>query len=96
LATHCGELLKRVLQARPVARLGVAGGDTSSHAMQALAPTALEWLGRPAPGVALCRMHAEPAWLAGMEVMLKGGQMGDDDLFETLVFGSPAANPVSA
>ena len=44
----------------------------------------MEWIGRPAAGVALCRLHAKATWLDGMEVMLKGGQMGDDDLFETL------------
>ena len=88
LAAQCGRLLRSVLMEAPVSRLGVAGGDTSSHALQALAPTSLEWLGRPAPGVALCRAHAEAPWLDGTEVMLKGGQMGDDNLFETLVTGS--------
>ncbi len=88
LAAQCGQLLRRVLVAAPVSRLGVAGGDTSSRALQALAPTALSWLGRPAPGVALCRLHAQPAWLDGTEVMLKGGQMGGDDLFEVLVAGN--------
>jgi uncharacterized protein YgbK (DUF1537 family) len=87
LAAQCGQLLRRVLVAAPVSRLGVAGGDTSSRALQALAPTALSWLGRPAPGVALCRAHAAEAWLDGTEVMLKGGQMGGDDLFEVLVAG---------
>ena len=87
LAAQCGQLLRRVLVAASVSRLGVAGGDTSSLALQALAPTALSWLGRPAPGVALCRAHAAEAWLDGTEVMLKGGQMGGDDLFEVLVAG---------
>lgn len=87
LAAQCGRLLRQVLMRVPVSRLGVAGGDTSSHALQALAPTALSWLGRPAPGVALCRAHAAEAWLDGTEVMLKGGQMGGDDLFEVLVAG---------
>jgi uncharacterized protein YgbK (DUF1537 family) len=47
----------------------------------------MEWIGRAAPGVALCRLHATPSWLDGMELMLKGGQMGGDDLFETLRTG---------
>ena len=87
LALACGRLLRRVLESTPVSRLGVAGGDTSSLALQALAPTGIEWIGRPAMGVALCRLHAAPTWLDGMEVMLKGGQMGGDDLFERLVGG---------
>jgi hypothetical protein len=44
-------------------------------------------IGRAAAGVALCRLHATPSWLDGMELMLKGGQMGGDDLFETLRTG---------
>lgn len=88
LARACGRLLRRVLENTSVSRVGVAGGDTSSHAIQALEPTALEWLGRPAAGVALCRVHAEAGWLDGMEVMLKGGQMGEIDLFDKLVNGT--------
>ena len=87
LALACGRLLRQVLESTPVGRLGVAGGDTSSLALQALAPSAMEWIGRAAPGVALCRLHATPSWLDGMELMLKGGQMGGDDLFETLRTG---------
>lgn len=85
LALACGRLLRRVLESVSVSRLGVAGGDTSSLALQTLAPTAMEWLARPAAGIALCRLHAKPAWLDGMEIMLKGGQMGSDDLFEKLI-----------
>ena len=60
----------------------------SSQALLALAPQALDWLGRPSPGVALCRIVSDAPWLAGLEVMLKGGQMGDEGLFETLVRGT--------
>jgi len=37
--------------------------------------------------VALCRAHADTAQLDGVELMLKGGQMGTPDLFELLVEG---------
>ncbi len=85
LALACGRLLRQVLERTSVARLCIAGGDTSSLGLQALAPTAMEWLGRPSAGIALCRLHAAPTWLDGMEVVLKGGQMGSDDLFERLI-----------
>jgi uncharacterized protein YgbK (DUF1537 family) len=88
LAPACGRLLRRVLQQQRVARVGVAGGDTSSLAMQALAPRALDWAGRLAPGVALCRAVADAPWLDGVELMLKGGQMGPESLFEDLVRGT--------
>jgi uncharacterized protein YgbK (DUF1537 family) len=39
--------------------------------------------------VALCRLHSDEAALDGLEIMLKGGQMGGEDLFETLLHGTP-------
>jgi uncharacterized protein YgbK (DUF1537 family) len=85
LAPACGRLLRGILDRQPVSRLGIAGGDTSSHAVQALSAWALTWLGRPAPGVALCRLHTAAPHLDGLEIMLKGGQMGGQGLFDALV-----------
>jgi uncharacterized protein YgbK (DUF1537 family) len=87
LAQASGELLARVLKAVPLRRLGIAGGDTSSHAVQALDAWGLSYAAQLAPGVALCRLHSDQASLDGMEIMLKGGQMGGADLFETLLHG---------
>ncbi|SFB83482.1 Uncharacterized conserved protein YgbK, DUF1537 family [Polaromonas sp. OV174] len=88
LAPACGELLAQVLEAAPLRRLGIAGGDTSSHAVQALQAWGLSYQAQLAPGVALCRLHSDQARLDGMELMLKGGQMGDESLFETLLRGT--------
>ncbi|WP_411881472.1 four-carbon acid sugar kinase family protein [Polaromonas sp. YR568] len=88
LAQACGDLLARVLKAVPLRRLGIAGGDTSSHAVQALDAWGLSYAAQLAPGVALCRLHSDQATLDGMEIMLKGGQMGGEDLFETLLHGT--------
>jgi uncharacterized protein YgbK (DUF1537 family) len=82
-------LFAAVLAATPLARVGVAGGDTSSHAVQALDAWGLSFQASLAPGVALCRLHSDHASLDGLELMLKGGQMGEDDLFDTLVCGRP-------
>lgn len=87
LAPACGRLLRRILETCPVARVGIAGGDTSSHAVQALAPWGLGWLGRLGPGVALCRLRAAAPAFDGMEIMLKGGQMGGATVFDDLVAG---------
>lgn len=87
LAQAGGALLARVLdQVRP-GRIGIAGGDTSSHAVQALDAWGLSCVGSVGPGSALCRLHAGAAPLDGMEIMLKGGQMGSEDVFERLVHG---------
>ena len=90
LALACGTLLADVLQRHPLRRLGIAGGDTSSHAVQALNAWGLSYLAQLAPGVALCRLHSEDASLHGLEIMLKGGQMGGENLFEDLLSGFPS------
>jgi uncharacterized protein YgbK (DUF1537 family) len=88
LAMACGELLAQVLQLAPIKRLGVAGGDTSSHAVQALNAWGLSYQAQLAPGVALCRLHSDDLALDGLEIMLKGGQMGGEMLFEELLSGT--------
>ena len=90
LALAGAQLLARVLEAVPLRRVGVAGGDTSSLAMQALDAWGLAHSARIAPGVALCRLYSDRPALDGLEIMLKGGQMGPDDLFEQFVHGSAA------
>jgi uncharacterized protein YgbK (DUF1537 family) len=88
LARCCGLLLAQTLAAAPVLRLGIAGGDTSSLGVRALDAWGLSYAGLVAPGAPLCRLHSESRSLDGMEVMLKGGQMGGADLFERLVHGT--------
>lgn len=88
LAKACGTWLNQVLQAFPVKRLGIAGGDTSSHAVRALDAWGLSYLQALSPGVALCRLHSDAAHLDGMELALKGGQMGRPDFFEQLRHGT--------
>jgi 3-oxoisoapionate kinase len=89
VAAACGRLLARVLELAPrVRRAGVAGGDSSSFAVQALGAWALGYAGTLAPGVPVCRVHADAPRLDGLELMLKGGQMGPPDLFARLVHGT--------
>ncbi|UHL64591.1 four-carbon acid sugar kinase family protein [Paralcaligenes sp. KSB-10] len=90
LALVTAELVKRVVERqaagpRPLLRLGVAGGDTSSRAAKALDIWALSFVRVLSPGVALCRAHSDDPVLNGMELMLKGGQMGSADIFEQLL-----------
>ena len=85
LTAACGRLLDAALRACPVRRVGVAGGDTSSHVLKALDVWGLRYAGALAPGVALCRASSNVAHLDGIELMLKDGQMGAPDLFERLI-----------
>ncbi len=90
VASASAALLRDLMRAAPVRRLGIAGGDTSSHAVRALDLWGLSYLTTLGAGVAICRAHSDDPALDGMEVMLKGGQMGADDLFTHLVRGAQA------
>ncbi len=82
LGRRLGELTRAVLDQQPLRRIVLAGGDTSSHVTQVLAPDALSVVARLAPGAPLCRLHsATNSALDGLEVALKGGQMGDANYF---------------
>jgi uncharacterized protein YgbK (DUF1537 family) len=87
LAPACGALLAAVLRRVRVARVGVVGGDTSSHAVQALGPWALGWVGRVGGSSPVVRAHADDPSVDGLELMLKGGQMGEEDVLDRLVAG---------
>jgi 3-oxoisoapionate kinase len=89
VAQVCADLLARVLALSPqVRRVGVAGGDTASLALRALGAWALAWAGTLAAGVALTRLRADKPALDGLELMLKGGQMGPPELFSQLLDGT--------
>jgi len=86
-----GRALGRI-QSALVARAGlsravVAGGDTSSHALGAMGIAALT-LKMPlpqTPGSPLCVAHGGGA--DGLEIALKGGQVGGDDYFAMIRAG---------
>lgn len=80
----CALLVRRVVTAMRPGRICIAGGDTSSFAVQALGGWGLSYLGAISEGVAMCRLHADVEELDGMEIALKGGQMGGVDFFERL------------
>jgi uncharacterized protein YgbK (DUF1537 family) len=87
LAPACGALLAAVLRDVPCRRVGVVGGDTSSHTVRALAPWALGWVGRIGQASPLVRAHSDDPRVHGLELMLKGGQIGEDDVLDRLVAG---------
>ena len=88
-----GRLLDRLMREGKVTRGVVAGGDTSSHAAEALGIRALTAIAPLAPGAPLCRIHTENPWLQEREIVLKGGQMGDADFFQTALRGTDVARP---
>jgi uncharacterized protein YgbK (DUF1537 family) len=88
VAVASARLLARVLAHCPrVRRVGIAGGDTSSHAVRGLGIWGLEYAGALSAGVSIVRARADQPRLQGLELMLKGGQMGPSDVFDRLLRG---------
>jgi 3-oxoisoapionate kinase len=78
-----GQIVKSILQSAPLQRVVFAGGDTSSHGLSQLDVHALttRFPLAATPGSPLCVMHSGSSALNGMELAMKGGQLGDDDYF---------------
>lgn len=83
LGQRLGAIAQSVLEAVPLRRLILSGGDTSSQVTQVLGPDALEIDARLTPGAPLCRVISNKPHLKQLQVALKGGQMGDANLFVT-------------
>jgi 3-oxoisoapionate kinase len=81
LAEQQGLILRSLLEATGLRRACVAGGDTSSYAAQQLGVYALEMLIPVAPGAPLCRASSHESRFDGLEITLKGGQVGQPHFF---------------
>jgi uncharacterized protein YgbK (DUF1537 family) len=81
VAAATGALLRAVMAQARLARLVVAGGDTSTLAIRALDIWGLSYRAPLTPGAPLCRAHSDDPRLDGLDVVLKGGQMGTADFF---------------
>jgi uncharacterized protein YgbK (DUF1537 family) len=82
LGRQIGSMLRQIIIETGVRRVVLAGGDTSSHAVSQLGLYALTWSAATQPGAPLCRAHSDSPELDGLELVLKGGQVGTDDFFE--------------
>ncbi len=80
LGEALGHILREVLRRSGLTRAAVSGGDTSGHVCTTLGIYALEAIAPTIPGAAINRAHSESAF-DGLEIALKGGQMGTADYF---------------
>jgi len=87
LGTQMGLMLRELLLRSGVQRVLIAGGDTSTHAGQQLGVYALTVQAPLTPGAPLCKAHSEDDRLHGLELVLKGGQVGPDDFFGAVLKG---------
>jgi uncharacterized protein YgbK (DUF1537 family) len=81
LGREQGMMLKEILERVSLRRVMVTGGDTSGYVTQQLGIFALEAILPLAPGGPLCISHAHTAAFDGLEIALKGGQIGKEDYF---------------
>lgn len=92
LPKRFGELLglvaKTVLSAHALQRLVIAGGDTSSYTARAMGIDAVEMIAPLVKGAPLCRIHSKNSAIDGLQINLKGGQLGENDYFVALKNGT--------
>jgi 3-oxoisoapionate kinase len=74
-------VLDGVVRRAKLSRVVISGGDTSGHATAMLGVDALTAIAPVAPGSRLCRAHALDPARDGLQIALKGGQVGGDDFF---------------
>ncbi|MFJ3459746.1 four-carbon acid sugar kinase family protein [Achromobacter spanius] len=88
-ASLVADIVRASAQAGPrLNRIGIAGGDTSSQATLALGLWGLAFKCVLAPGVTVSIARSDDPVTDGVELMLKGGQMGGDRLFDQLATGN--------
>ncbi|MFI7700429.1 four-carbon acid sugar kinase family protein [Nonomuraea sp. NPDC049480] len=92
-----GELLGRIAAAAVrgglARRLVVAGGDTSGEVVAALGARSLDVVTVLAPGGPVCVLASDDPACDGLEVALKGGQVGGDDYFLRASGAHPVRRP---
>ncbi|WP_423340277.1 four-carbon acid sugar kinase family protein [Rhizobium sp. HT1-10] len=87
-----GAILHRLIAEERLDRAVIAGGDTSSHALKELNVEALTTL-LPlpqTPGSPLCTAHGNDRATNGLQIALKGGQVGADGYFAQIRDGLAA------
>jgi uncharacterized protein YgbK (DUF1537 family) len=90
LGQALGRIARDVVRRAGLRRLLFAGGDTSSHGVAQLGIDALTWAAPIERGAPLVRAHAADPAIDGLELVLKGGQMGGEDFFEVVRRGGQA------
>lgn len=80
--------MRRMVDATGAKRIAIAGGDSSGAVTGALDIAALTVVSHLTPGAPLCRAHTQGSSLDGLELVLKGGQMGQADFFGRVLHGT--------
>jgi uncharacterized protein YgbK (DUF1537 family) len=84
LGSALGRVARAAIRQSGLRRVLFAGGDTSSHGVAQLGIDALTWAAPIERGAPLVRAHAADPVIDGLELVLKGGQMGGEGFFEAV------------
>ena len=82
IAVQLAAVVEAALRARITRRVIVCGGDTSSRVVGLLGAESLSIAANPVGNVVLCAVASPLEWLDGVEMLLKGGQVGPVGLFD--------------
>lgn len=80
IGASLGRILDVVLQRSGIRRAVISGGDTSGHGLGQMGIYALGALTPTVPGAPICAAYSD-GMLDGLQIALKGGQMGNADFF---------------
>jgi 3-oxoisoapionate kinase len=87
LGLALGAIAKDAVKRSGVKRIVVSGGDTSSYAARVMDIEAVEMIAPLIIGAPLCKIYSKNKMMEGVEVNFKGGQVGGENYFETLMNG---------
>ena len=82
IAEAAASVIRAAVRAGATRRVIVCGGDTSSRVTRLLGVDSLSITANPVANVVLLRAHSLDPEVDGLELLLKGGQVGPADLFE--------------
>ncbi|MBA3480118.1 MAG: four-carbon acid sugar kinase family protein [Lautropia sp.] len=88
LGEALGRVARSLLERHALPRVVVAGGDTSGQVVAQLPVDALEAVSPLAKGSPICRVYSTARRFDGMQLVLKGGQVGGAAFFPSAKKGS--------
>jgi len=85
--TALGLIVLGVAEKTALQRVVIAGGDTSSYVARVMGIEAVEMIAPISTGAPLCKAYAPGAAIDGLEVNFKGGQVGAESYFVSVLEG---------
>lgn len=95
IGSALADVTRQVIERTHIKRLLIAGGDTSGQIADVLQIQSLEMVGELTRGAPLCSASSTLAFVDGIEIVFKGGQIGADDFFGFVHRGHTQSGTIS-